>query len=584
MDNSRPPKDAPSGALKRFPKDAPSGAFKKAGPAESLIELDLDLMKLLARRARLLVRLRGGRDHAATPAAVKAEKEVRSAWEKNATRFSRDPKFARGLFSLLQELSVDSREENENRSGFTLAPAKKPAAVDLPAPVSVTATRLWAALAAARGGELRIGNAVLNDSLLECLKALNQIGGRFTWTVTGRPGEGTVSHARREDAPGEGPELLRFPGAVLYAGEDTLTLYLLVFLALSQTGKVRFTGGAGLKMADLSPLRRFLPGLGARFAHTVPGSTGLPASLEISGLLPDHVVLPADLPAEGIAAFLCAACTWNKTVTVDLAGLPARSSVRALAEVLPVLRACGIDDSLRGTRLTLACGADPLPASPAPAADPAICAYLLALPAFAGGSVRLAGSWPESNPLAEEAARLLQGAGLGFQIANSELRTALADPAAAGRGAGQPPDLRECDPVLLPLGLALAVAAVRLNGPRPAPLLADAEDAALVADFYARFGCVLADDGMLAVQKTPEEAGERLPAAPWTSPGPYWTMAYALCAYLRPRVQLANPAVMTELMPSFWALFNSLPAPPAVPAARAADEKPKTTRRRIVAS
>ncbi len=564
---------------------APRRVFQKSDPVSSLIELDLEMMKLLARRAKLVSRLRGGKDHAATPTAVKAEKEVRAAWEKNAVRFSRDEKFSRRFFSLLQELIVDSREESESRSSFNLAPSRRPAAVDLPAPASVMSTRLWAVLAAARGESIRIENAVLNDALLECVKALNQVGASLTWPATGRPGEGALIQSRKggvgdEDRAGA----LVFPGAVLYAGEDLLTLYLLVFLALPQTGKVRFTGGAGLKMADLSPLRRFLPDLGARLAHSVPRSCGLPASLEISGVLPDKVLLPSDLPLEGVVALFCAACAWGKDVTIDLAALPARVSLRALAEILPILRACGIDDSLRGTALVLSSRAAQMPVSPAPAADPAICAYLLALPAFAGGYVTLAGAWPRPNPVAEEAARILDTAGLALELGEGRLH---AECGPTPRGEAATFDLRDCHPALLPLALALAVAAAKCGrAPGPVLLPDDAQEAALSVDFFARFGLSLSADGALQQEESAPAAQPRDAASvvPWTSPGPYWTMAYALCAYVRPHLRLTNPAIMTELMPSFWALYNALPSPAATPRANAApeSEKPKTTRRRIV--
>ena len=547
----------------------------------SLIDLDLELMKLLARRAKLVTRLRGGKGHAATPVAVKAEKEVRAAWENNAVRFSRDVKFVRQLFSLLQELSVDTREESESRGSFNLAPARRPVAIDLPAPVSVVSSRLWAALAAARGDALRLDNVLLNDALLECVKALNQIGARFTWTSSGRPGEGSLTHALRDDdANLDEPAGLRFSGAVLYAGEDLLTLYLLAFLALPHTGKVRFTGGSGLKMADLSPLRRFLPQMGARFAHTVPHSTGLPASLEISGLLPDRVTLPADLPLEGVWAFLCAACTWNKTITVDLAALPARTSMRALAEILPLLRACSIDDTLRGAELILAPRTAVLPNTPTLAADPGVCAYILALPAFAGGTVALAGTWPEQDPAAKEAAALLAQVGLAPQVSDGAVRTQCADPAALWQGPQTPLDLRECDPAFLPLGLALAVlGARRCREAYPAPLLGEREDTLPAMDFYARFGLALSDDGFL--RPLPEDAK---PGA-WASPGPYWTLGYALCAYVQPHLQLTNPADMSVLMPSFWAFYNALPAPAAggvPPVVETA--KPQASRRRFIAS
>lgn len=276
--------DTPS---KKAPADVSPEETPRPYKAEilaELIELDRDIMKLLVRRAKLVNRLRAGKEHAATPAAARAEKEVRTAWEKNAVSFSRDEKFARQLFSLLQEIRVDSQAEAASRSGFNLAPARRPVNVALPGPRSVTATRMFAVLAAWLGNDLVLENVLLNDPLMDTVKALNGAGAGFTWTVGARMGEGTLRHA----APDRSVSLAR--DKALYIGEEPGTMYLMAFLAASQTGKSRFTGGSGLKMADLSPLRRFLPVLGARLAHSVPKSNGLPASVESSGLLPDHIV------------------------------------------------------------------------------------------------------------------------------------------------------------------------------------------------------------------------------------------------------------------------------------------------------
>ena len=75
--------------------DEQQGDRRLQGAVHALIGLDKDLMKLLARRAVLVSRIRGGRDHAGTPDAIQAEKAVRTAWEAGALAFSKDPRFAR---------------------------------------------------------------------------------------------------------------------------------------------------------------------------------------------------------------------------------------------------------------------------------------------------------------------------------------------------------------------------------------------------------------------------------------------------------------------------------------------------------
>jgi hypothetical protein len=61
----------------------------------------------------------------------------------------------------------------------------------------------------------------------------------------------------------------------------------------------------------------------------------------------------------------------------------------------------------------------------------------------------------------------------------------------------------------------------------------------------------------------PPETSAHRTATPWTAPSPVWAMAYALAAFARPQLKLANPGIMTALYPRFWALYNALPEPPA---------------------
>ena len=556
--------------MKMFEKNTPVEEADQDAPrpykAEilaELIDLDRDVMKLLVRRAKLLNRLRGGKDHAATPAAARAEKDVRTAWEKNATAFSRDEKFARQLFSLLQEVRVESHVDASARSGFNLAPSRRPVTVNLPGPGSVTATRLLAVLASWFGNSLTLENILLNDPLMSTVKALNSAGAGFTWTVSARAGEGTLRHT----PSGSGVFLAR--DKALYIGEDILGMYLMAFLAASQTGKARFTGGSGLKMADLSPLRRFLPTLGARLAHSVPKSNGLPGSVEASGQLPDYIVVPHELCREGLIALFCAVAAWRKKVSIDCAALPLPLFTATLAECLPVLRACSVTDSLNGTVVVLDATDANVSEHVACPLDPLLSAYLLALPGFAGGTVALAGKWDAGLPFATSAQELLQQNGLAVQADAQGVRSAVD---ASGSVVAQPLDLSQVEDGLIPLGLAFAARQTwKQKAETLLPLLPEAIDMDIVEGFYAHVGLACRD-------------GKIMPGAPrdgkssWTSPSPEWSFAYALCSYDASNIQLTNPFVVTGLMPSFWALFNALPDPSEV---KAVPEKEEKTHRRI---
>lgn len=541
----------------------------KAALVDELIELDRDLMKLLVRRAKLVGKLRGGKTHAATPAAAKAEKEVRTAWEKNAVSFSRDDKFTRQLFALLQEIKVESRAETESRPGYNLAPARKPVSVNLPGPLSVTGTRMLAVLAAVLGQELDLDAVVLNNPLMDCVKALNSAGARFEWQSGERPGEGVLRHM-----PG-GKAVLTGTDKGLYLGEDLLTMYLMAFTAASQVGKSRFTGGSGLKMADLTPLRRFLPDLGARLAHSVPKSNGLPGSVEASGMLPDRVALPADLPREGVMALFCAVAAWKKKCALDCGALPLPLFTSAVAECLPVLRACSVTDSINGTVLTLDATNAAVPSGGTRLLDPVLCAYLLALPAFAGGVVTLAGEWEAGLPQAVQASGMLARAGMTVRADGGTVRSEMGsapEPGTAAPLTAAPLDLTETDGNLLPLGLALAVReAWKRKGPAPLPRMPESMDPNVMEGFCAHLGLVCAD-GTVA-----PGGGER--GESWTAPSPAWAFAFALCAFDSPNSSLANPAVTNALMPAFWPLYNSLPDP----AVKKAPEKQEKPRRRIIA-
>ena len=59
-----------------------------------------------------------------------------------------------------------------------------------------------------------------------------------------------------------------------------------------------------------------------------------------------------------------------------------------------------------------------------------------------------------------------------------------------------------------------------------------------------------------------------------------WAVAYALGAYLHPRVKLVNPNILNDYYPFFWRMYNTLPTP-SIDKAERKDDTPKP--RRVIA-
>lgn len=552
---------------------------RQRGAVGALIDLDRDLMKLLVRRATLVSRIRGGRDHAASAAAVQAEKAVRTAWENGALAFSKDPRFSRQLFALLQDLKVLTKEQSENSGAFSLAPPKQPVEGSIAGPADSRTAQMYIALAACLGKSISLQTVPLSEALTDTVKACSQIGADASYQKGNAAlGEVSVSAGKA----------VSFAGKSLYLGDDLFTLCLMALLCLGQPGVCRLNGGARLKAADLSVLRQVLPMFGARLAHVVPRSQGLPASLESSGLIPPHVVLPAELPLEAVCALLLAPMVWNVPVTFNLAALPAAVATTALAEVGPLHRACGADVESRGSNLSFTPAPLHIPEQPQLPLDPVLSAYLLALPAFVGGSMGLKGCWSAYLPRACEAEQLLSWAGLSLCIEAEGISATVSADAVL-----RPVHCNSLSPELGPLFLVLAARRHLLAGKTPplsqvAPFPADDTQEDIAQEFCERLGLQYAKGELASPVAGPSEHGKQNDEQrAWFSPDAYWSMALALGAFLKPGLQLANPGSVTEVMPPFWRIYNSLPQPvdPARETRTAQQESShdKPARRRLIA-
>lgn len=533
---------------------------------DAVTEIDRDILRLLLRRHNLIERMRGSRPRL-DPA---EEKFLREAWQKAVARVSRDADLSGRFFALMQdatflprpaapETDTDGAEAStpgaERRDAFNLAPPHRPLELALTAPLACRETRAWLFLAAASGAPVRLAPCLMNDPLVDLLKALNQLG---------------ASATREQDAVvTRGAEQLGRPDKVVYVGDDLWNLFLLLAFYVARPSRVKFLGETELKLADLSSTRRFLPLLGARLTNVIPRSAGLPARLECSGIVPGLVELPPDVPGELGAALLLAAPFLDREFTLVLGDHPQREDVLALA--LPVLRAAGIGVAEREGRVSVQPGAPKLPAEPRLPMDADLASYLLALAMPLGGTARLAGAWP-AGPGALAAREVLVGMGLPLEVSAGgagSVSVSLDAPREAARLSAVPLGaLERLSGQLAPLPLALAACAALSGAEADAPdtaLEALRCPPALAADFFAATGLELVGGALRPGPALGRDGAKGCAPPAWNAPSAAWALALALAACARPErchgFRLGNPGVLTGLYPGFWALYNGLPRP-----------------------
>ncbi len=580
-----------------FRGDAPR---RPVTPLSKLLAMDKDILRLVAHRARLLKAAYAGPQPPAgnepegerpRPAKLKyaagsrpsertkVEKTLREAWQAEAALLSPDPRLARELFALLQDISVPghSGAERPKTEGFRLSPPRRPVKVDLPGPVSRFETAAWLALASTAGAELRIENVPLGDRTIDLLKSFNQAGGQLAWEAD------NVLLAR----PGGS---LDFSDAVIFVGNEPLAVWLMAFLAAPRLGKIKFMGGPDVKSLDLTPLRQFAPQLGARLAPVIPGGKGLPARLECSGMLPEIIAVPAALPADALTGLLILAATWNVAIAVDCSAHPDAAACRARA--LPLLAACGARFEESGDVLRYRPGPLRIPAKPRLGLDPFLAATFLALPAFAGGEAKLSGYWDAALPENRAWMDLLCGAGLEIARVDSGISAKLLKSAPAGRTVS-PLQSTNLPEEALPLLLALAASRAISSGSCAVELPPlSTQQALAVEEFLDQLGCLLEtpeEENALALVRSARANNQseyRQDSRPWAAPSAVWAIGLALGAFIRPGLLLSNPGCLTEVLPVFWPLYNSLPEPrlPAPVPTAPEPESTKPARRRIIAS
>lgn len=499
-----------------------------------LKKLDSDILQLIAKRTGLVNKLRSrGRLNPQT------EKEIRQAWQAKASSLCRDARLTRDVFAILQTLAPEDVNP-EGPGFFNLAPPRLPVDVNIPGPADQETALYWMALAAASGQTMTLTGVPLSDAVVEAVKALNQLGGSLWWeedgSVRNRGGQGFTGNLDK----------------VVHVGENVNCLWLAIAFSLGRLNHLKITGGNALRFINLAPLRQFLPQLGARLTNIIPAEGGLPIRLECSGILPDSMLIPPDIPPAFVTALILASPFWEKPCRLIWAeSAPCQTSFAQAAEAgLEILRPAKITATPDSLGLNTLPQTPDIPAQPILPLDNFMSAAFLALAGFGKGTVRLTGWWKENKKTA-----FLQDL---LAMAGAKLKTdgncITATYFTLGKSTDVLPKLVEY-PEFFPLGATVA-AQLAIAGHKTILPEADQDTAEALSDFLTCLGLELSPERRL------QPIRELAPGnPPWPAPEAAWGTALALAAYLRPNLKLGNPGIVSKLCPSFWNIYNTLPKP-----------------------
>ncbi len=514
---------------------------EKKRPVPLTVELadtDRALVRLLLKRSRLLQKLVASRQQAKRSLVDPAlEKRLWDSWREELQEQAAMTRNWRLLFDLANELAYSQKQPDKAGTGFLLAPSRSEARIDSAGPPDMESARLWILAARLADAPLHLEPVILNDPVVDCIKAMNQLGGRggLSWdrqSITHDP-------APHEKAQGKG---------AVFVGGDRLNIFLLICLSTTTSGTVKFTGDMDLKRFDLGPSREVLRQLGARATSLAPGGAGLPLRLETSGMPEREISIPFEAPQELALALPLAATAFPDGLTLrwdrDWPG------ARMLPKALSVLKTCAVDVVLGATHLLIPRSDLKVPPRTGLAIDPLLAAPFLALPGISGGRVALRGSWPSGQPEADVLVDLLHGFGCLVQPGQDAIESR--------PGTSSLSEVMDIStaPRLLPLATALAVLL-----PRTSTILLpeNSPDLRYCRGFLTELGQEhrLQDGALIIEPFTGPGARKRT----FTTPHPLWSLALSLTAFARSGILLSNPGDMARAWPRYWSAYRNLPAP-----------------------
>ncbi len=526
---------------------------------EQICDIDNKILQLLAKRSDLLKKSAQARSQKNLSLVdSEQEKKIWKQWYYTLENLGLNEKSLKKIFHFSNALGYQKAEEKKEQN-FPLKPTRKEVNINIPGPRDRDISRFWMSVAAMGGTPIKIDSAVLNDSNVELAKALNMAEGNFSWEKSG------IS----KDVPG----YLDFDHKLIFAGSDSLNLYILICLAALQPGYCKFTGSSALKVKNLNHLYEVLPKLGARAVPLVPGNEGLPLRIESSGEWEEEIQIPEAVP-EGLIAVisLCLPFVYpsKEMITFKLnwgseIDYPAR-----LERVARVLNSCGMEANLSASEFQVEPKKNPsCPGLPNVALDPVLSAYVLVMVKIQGGVVELQGDFPAWSSDGKLVERILSD--LGICLSKHAHKVV----ATGGGEIGNKVQLgisnsSELYPLCLAVGAVLPCS-VSLQMPED-----EVDDFGVfllekIGVSYRREG------GLLEITGTPGEPHEEVSIF---VPDAWWGLAVALLAMKRPNMLLENPGELTRLWPYFWNLYKGLPDPQAAKNKNTLERAQSETRKR----
>ncbi|TVQ95383.1 MAG: hypothetical protein EA399_18110 [Desulfovibrionales bacterium] len=556
-----------------LPNQTPPGAISETksskadnSPSEPLFRLEERLLRderriadLLLRRARLMAEItdrktkQGNRGTSGRPPNQALEKALWSAWEdvlpsSEACRF----RYWRQLVSQCNNLGYILCEQDHTQkagragTAWLLRPVPTCESVTLPGPtdhLSAKTIIFWAAMA---NTPAHVRPVLLNESLIELIKALNQFGARLNWE------HDVVAHAPLAVDP---PEPTR---KTVHVGHDPFTLAFLLASALAHPGVFTFSGSGQLNMLSLKSWQQLLPQLGARLHQLNPHAPGLPVRLEASGR-PEQAMIGSDAPKELIWALLAAAPFYPRGLRLIWENANATGALgpehHGLARLYDL---CGIPHRIQSDAITVSSALPRLPFIPGHQRpqnspdtvlvplDPMLCAMLLTWSRITGQPMHLRGSWPDGEQLGDPRLNLLHCCGLRLKLGPDGVH------AESGPWPEKPfLDLAN-QPGNLPLGLVLALTAPGQSVLGGMPEEYDQDAVHNLAQWSGRT-CRKKDD-TLVLHPAPRNSGRS--HLEFEAPDVLWALSLAMLSFKYPGAHLLNPGELTKHWPGFWHLYN----------------------------
>ncbi len=503
---------------------------RKKNILKELKRLDKDLINLIKKRSEMLSqyvkkKIQDGNGVVDSD----LEKELWKIWNE-LVHLGFDDKLLRKVFNYLNWIGYELKVETKNEDNwkFILNPSVIPVDIDIPGPKDRLYSKFWIIVHAGAGKPFEFRHVVLNDSMHELLKALNLANGDFSWAK-----DKVIFEAKRK---------LNFEQRPIFVGEDKLNLYLMVFLSLAFSGKIKFTGGNKLKILNLDPLFKILSQLGARGVSLIPHAEGLPIKVEASGIFQDSIVITQKVDDELIVSLILCSIFY-KTPSGFLKILYPYDFEKDnyLHRVFDIFKELNVRWEKTEKEFIIYNHDFEIPDDLEICLDPILTGFILAFPQAVGGKVVLKGRYPLWFDEGKDVLDILLASDLKIDVFEDRVESI--------KGPKKPsyyidPHNRDLFPLALAIGfLCEPEAIVKIED--------NYYDLSFLEDLEVKFDI---RENLLYLYNI---SGRSFPRVNLTIKDPIWNLAYALMSFKRPYICLEDPGSITALWPQFWNIYKS---------------------------